>query len=171
MVLLLVLQQMVLHVNKCNYWHVAEGTACVTKGDGNYPCVTAVDCTGGYQECYDAVCQCKTGYKVNAAGSCEVDVSLLPYGLGTCGSEAMDYLTIPGATKETTKPDQTYGSKICGSTFNVYGLYQPTVNTAPGDIYTYETPFMINYHTDDGEELGETGNAGFCLYYDQLPCV
>jgi len=155
----------------CTGDYVKGVSSCETNAGDTIAC-PATACVGVGQIC-DTNCKCDTTkYKLNTDNTCDLDVSKLPYGLGTCGTEAMDYLTIPGATKETTKPDETFGSKICGSTFNVYGKYQPAAqNGAAGDIYTYMTPFMINYHTDDKEETGETGNAGYCLLYNQLPCV
>jgi len=152
--------------------HYDEGGTCVTKADGTVAC-PATGCTGANQVCTGGNCACDTSkYKVNTDGACEVDVAKLGYGLGSCGTDAMDYLTIPGAKLKNSKTDPTFGSKICGSIFNVYGKYQPAAqNGVESDIYTFMTPFMINYHTDETEVAGETGNAGYCLQYTQLPCV
>ena len=68
---------------------------------------------------------------------CILDNSVLDYGLGTCGTGAKDYLTIPGATTSATKPGNLYyGSKFCGSILNSYGLFQHENNRVAEDIYS-----------------------------------
>jgi len=76
-----------------------------------------------------------------------------------------DFIHIPCAVATQTSTGGTCISNICGAAFTA-----ATGGVTPAPVYSYRKPFEVRFYTDASDAATDEG-IGFCLKYQQLPCV
>jgi len=76
-----------------------------------------------------------------------------------------DFIAIPCAKATQTSDGATCNFAICGDFFSA-----ATGSTASATAYSYRKPFEVRVYTDSADATTTEG-IGFCLKYQQLPCL
>jgi len=76
-----------------------------------------------------------------------------------------DFVQIPCAVATQTSAGGACTNNLCGAAFSAV-----TGATVPVPVYSYRKPFQVRFYTD-GSDAMTTEGIGFCLQYQQLPCV
>lgn len=78
---------------------------------------------------------------------------------------ATDFIQIPCAVATQSGTTAACASIICGGFFS-----STATDTAHAAVYSYRKPFEVRFYTNSFDETTGEG-IGFCLKYQQLPCV